>query len=506
MHTKQVSLKTSKEEILKAIDLIVKPIAKTMTPMGSNVLFRDKNGRAVTTNDGATIAEHINPKDELQAIIVDAIVDASKQTEFEAGDATSTTVLLTGNILKLFINNDYDKNEFIKSLEHVKDSYINELEKIRIGGNGKELTDDELYKVAYVSANNNKEIAELSVDVVKKAGEYGSIGFDSTGSKPDINFKEGFIIHDAVPNAIFMTDSSGVNYEQTAIFITDETIFFGEDLNVIIKGAVDSGVTDIILVSSNFQAKTPEILVKTQQQNNGVNILPLQIENKDIINDLGAYLNVPVYNKSLGRVKEETIAEYIGTTDKIEGNMSYILIKSVGDSETKTNRIKLIESLEETDETKQRLASMTSGIVTLTVGGDTPIEREERFRRFEDSIKATQMATKHGYLPGGGSAMWYIQRNLLREMWWDTYSDIAETIGLSNVKQIQANTGIDFIYMITGHTYQGLNANTGEIVDMKEEGIYDSYKAVEQSLLNAVSTSIQLISAMSNTIIINDNE
>lgn len=505
MNTKQANLKTNKEDILNAINLIVEPIANTMSPKGSNVLFRDEQGNPVTTNDGATIAQYIKPKDELSRIIVDSIVAASKQTESEAGDATSTTVLLTGNILKLFIEGEYEKNEFIDSLVRVKDLFIKELEKIRIGGNGIDLSDDELHKVAYVSANNNKEIADLTVDVVGKAGEYGSIVFDVNSSEPNVKFDEGFIIPSAVGNSIFMNKGSYVDYEEMAVFITDDTLFFSEDLNIIIEGALRSGIKDILIVSNNFQAKTPEVLMKVQQDNNDINVLPLQIESKDVIHDLGGYLRCPVYTRSLGRVKVDTIGDYIGGSSKVGGNMQLIVIDSIGDSMEKQERIELIKSLDQTEDTKRRLASMTSGIVTLSVGGDTQLERIERKLRFEDSILATQKAMVYGYLPGGGSAMlnsYYGISIKYMDKENKLFNKITETIGKTNIKQIFKNCGIDFY--IPHDINLGLNANTGEVVDMKEAGIYDSYKAVEQSLLNAVSTSVQLISAMSNTIIIND--
>lgn len=510
MNTKQANLKNNKNEILEAIKLL-EPIAKTMSPKGANVMFRTDTGDIIITNDGATIVKHIKPKDELQRMIVDAIISASEHTNKEAGDATSTTVLLTTKILELFIDQSDTVShfDFIKELNIVKDLYITELESMRIGGDGLVVTDD-LKKVAYVSANNDHEIADLSVDVVTKAGTHGLISFDVKSQESGVKFEEGFIVPGAVPNPVFLNKGSYLDYEMMNVFITDDTLFFDTDINIIVGDAIKDGIKDILIVSSNFQAKTPDLIkgIHTNPEND-INILPLQIESKDKIADLASYLGVKLHTRSYGKVKDETIGDFMGHTSKVSGTMDLVIIESNGDHDVKNGRIKMLESLEQTEDVKSRLASMTSGIVTLSVGGDTDLERMERKLRFEDSILATQKAMIYGYLPGAGSSMLRAYHSIGNGLMADeddtrSYS-IAQTIGTANAVQIQENSGIEWMSSVYDNgVYGALNALTGEVVDMKEEGIYDSYKAVEQSLLNAVSTSVQLISAMSNTIIIRD--
>ena len=497
MFTKNCNLKNNKEEILEAIETILQPIAHTMSPRGSNVLMRDDKDNPLVTNDGATICKFIQPKNELQRLIIDTIIQSSRQTEKEAGDGTSTTILLIGVITKLFIQGEYKHYEFIRELESVRDDILEKLEEMKLGG--EDITKDELRKVAYVSANNDKEIADISVDVVTKAGDYGIINIDVKSQKPSVKYDEGFIKYNAIPHSAFLNNKTSLLYNDAIIFITDGVFFFNEDVNLLVK-ELSALNKNIVVVANKFQAKTPELLLNVQQSDNDINILPLEFENVEEIYDLAAYVGAQVFSKNSGRVKEGIVSEYSQPISKVHGNMNMVVVNQEKVPAERNERIDFLKSLDETNEDdtiKARLASMTSGVVTLAVGGGTEVERIERKLRFDDAILATMKAKAFGYLPGAGSAM--------ASLAGEDKSSLYNAIALANIYQIHLNCGLEYHSKDYG-VFESVNANTLEKENMIDAGIFDSFKAVEQSLLNAVSTSIQLISSMSNTIIINDEE
>jgi chaperonin GroEL len=495
MYTENCNLRFDKDDIIEAIETIVTPIAKTMSPRGGDVLFRGADGEPIITNDGATISNNFKPKNELQALIIDTIVKASKQTEKEAGDATSTTILLIGKILMSFINSEMSHFDFISSLKDIEVYLLSELERIKIDGSKKE----DLLKIAYISSNNDKDIAEMSVDVISKAGEFGTVNIDMNSQKPNIKFDGGFIKIGAIPSTEFLNKGTHLMYERSAIFITDGTLFYNEDINIIVQELAKQH-KDIIIVANKFQGKTQDLLLNIQSSENGINVLPLQFDNTEEIKDIAAYIGCPIFSKTSGRINQNDVFSFIGSTDMVSGNMARVIINKDEEPETRSKRIDTLRSMyneSEDIEIKYRLSSMTSGVVTLAVGGNSVIERNQRKLRFDDAILATSKAKIHGYLPGGGTAL----HSIYLKSPSDYLGSLMYEICTANIKQIHENCNKEF----TGQydEYNGLDAATLETVNMLEAGIFDSYTAVEQSLINAISVSIGLISAMSNTIIIN---
>ena len=160
---------------------------------------------------------------------------------------------------------------------------------------------------------------------------------------------------------------------------------------------------------------------------------------------------------------------------------------------------KLVEDSPDDKKLEERLARLTSGMVTIKVGGSTAIEVNERIYRYEDSVNATRSATEHGYLVGGGMALF----NSFKEK--DHHKDIVSSFRKfceGNVRQIAENCGehADSIVKLVG--VNGYNANTGDVEDLLSSGVIDPYKVTEMAVRNSISVANALIS--SNYIIINE--
>lgn len=502
MYTVNCNLEKDRQRILDAIDKILIPIANTMSPYGGNVLLRDNNDKPLITNDGATISRFIQPKDELERLIIDAIIESAEHTNQIAGDGTSTTILLNGTILKSFILGDKNHFQFNKELKEYEQLILGSLEEQRLGGENLE----DIRKVAYVSANNDAEIAEIAVDVVDKAGKYGVVKYAFTEEKTYVQSDLGFIIPGAIPHKMFYNHPTHLEQGTTGIFITKSSLFSQEEINIIVSLLVKCGYENIIIVANDFTGKTQELISSIQQdEKNKLSVIPIKIGNKDIIDDLGAYIGIPVYDKGQKKISEESISNSIGQIDSISGTLDLVVINKNEAPESREEHIKYLQSLlskDKNDESlKQRIASMTSGVITLHIGGATDLEKKDKFLRFQDAIVASTNAIEYGYLPGAGSSMLQAYKQI------ESTSPLLKEICLANLKQICKNSGVNFesIYEQLDTYGTSYNAKTGQVENMIESGIYDSYRAVELSLKNAVSTSIGLISAMSNTIIIKED-
>ena len=509
-YTKNNNLDTNREDIIEAVDSILKPIANTMSPQGSNVIFRGNNGKIISTNDGATIAKVISPKSELQKIIVDIIVEASENTNKLEGDATSTTILLTGTLIKHYIeySDSYGSPyEFIKQLRESRNYILENLKNQKI-----EPTEGLLKKLAFISANNDSSIADVAYDVATKAGEYGIVGYNMENSNTEYSFDEGYIVHDAIPHPMFVNNKPKEVFSNVGIFATTMQMFHQEHLDTILKEYKEVGYKTVLIISPSFQAKVPDMISEiVNNKELGLHIVPIEIEDENIIGDIAAYSGVHLYTKGLGTPTPDKIKRHIGSVDLVTATMSFIVIKKNNNenNEKLKQRVTLLQSYlnegKDKDKTKMRLASLTTGIVTLSPGGSTDVERVERQLRFDDAIRAVHRATSFGCLPGGGVALKDIYTEFANMNPDDIKQKIIESVCLANIRQIMHNCGEgNVVYLEKGFGFNALTGVNG--IKMVDAGIVDSYSAVEQALRNSFSTAEQLVSAINNNIITHEHE
>jgi len=92
--------KDIRDRIISGLDFIANPVISTLSPRGNNVLIEDDNGQHLMTNDGVTIAKNLSSSDEIEESIINIIKEASLRTNSEAGDGTTTTVLLSSVLIR----------------------------------------------------------------------------------------------------------------------------------------------------------------------------------------------------------------------------------------------------------------------------------------------------------------------------------------------------------------------------------------------------------------------
>ena len=171
-------------------------------------------------------------------------------------------------------------------------------------------------------------------------------------------------------------------------------------------------------------------------------------------------------------------------------------------------RIKSIKKELETDKDdkslKERLASLTNGMVTIKVGAHTQIQLNERIFRYEDAINATRAAMRDGYLVGGGLAL---QKAYNPKQHPVEYQAAFKKFCEANIRQIAENCGKHVESILKGTEAcqnQGFNALTDTIENLLDAGVIDPLKVTEMAVNNAVSIVGEII--CSNYLIVNELE
>ena len=494
-------IKSRKEvmpQINNAIRLITEPVIATLSPLGRNTLYEDGSGAINQTNDGVTIARQIGSDDPVEQAVIETIRQAALATNRDAGDGTTTTTLLAGVLtsggLKLVdegVNPIILAREFrefgAKVLAHIKP--------IKIDG------EKDLLNIARISSNGDEEIAKQVVDVVNTAGEDGLVFLEPSNKDHTVIEKDtGFIVDGGLFAPEYAQNQGMVaSFEDCHVLICDKRIYYEEEAETILRTAIESGINQLVIVARDFIGKSVNVFSANHQKNPAIKLILVKDTNakendSKSLTDLATYLNGTLITEKTGKLVDNLKVEDFCRSKKVYANPGRAVILNDGlpNPELDKRVASLKEEKEKDDENKEvqrRLAALTSGMVTVKVGGQTLIEVQEKLFRFEDAINATRSAMKYGYLPGGGVALMgaFVPDEHNQEL-----VSLFRRFCEAPIRQIAKNSGLheqsilDGVRPVMG---VGYNAKTGMFEDMIRAGVIDPYKVLELAVKNAISVA-----------------
>jgi chaperonin GroEL len=181
---------------------------------------------------------------------------------------------------------------------------------------------------------------------------------------------------------------------------------------------------------------------------------------------------------------ETTIVDGAGEKDQIAGRVEQIR-REINNTDSDYDREKL----------QERLAKLAGGVAVIRAGAATEVELKERKHRIEDAVRNAKAAVEEGIVAGGGVALIQAGKAAFDSLTLNgdeaTGANIVKVAISAPLKQIAINAGLEpgvvaekVANLPSGH---GLNAATGEYVDMLATGINDPVKVTRSALQNAAS-------------------
>ena len=181
---------------------------------------------------------------------------------------------------------------------------------------------------------------------------------------------------------------------------------------------------------------------------------------------------------------ETTIIEGAGDADQIQGRVNQIRAE-IEKSDSDYDREKL----------QERLAKLAGGVAVIKAGAATEVELKERKHRIEDAVRNAKAAVEEGIVAGGGVALAQATAVAFDKLELEgdeaTGANIVRVALEAPLKQIAINAGLEGGVVAekvrNSETGWGLNAATGEYVDLIAAGIIDPAKVTRSALQNAAS-------------------
>jgi chaperonin GroEL len=520
--------KEANEKIYEGVKKVSDAVVSTLGPMGRCAIisrcFPSQNGMQYympfSTKDGVTVARNITLDDQIENTGANFVKQASEKTMLDAGDGTTTTVLLAKVILEKgleLVNAGANPHELKKGIDAAVSHVVAELKKMAVPIDG---DIEKIRQVATVSANNDNAIGDLIAEAFSKIGSDGVIDIEESKSeKTEIVISEGIKIKRGWESQYFITNKAKNECELTDpyILLYDKKIStiaqFGEALAPLISDgkqllivcpeADGEALAALAMNASNGSFKS--CIIKCPEFGD---------KQREVMEDLAAITGATYISDEKGRALKTVTVNDLGKAKKVvvSKNETSIISPSGNKKEIKNllDNLKMDltkASIEEQEQINNRIARLTGSVAVLYVGAATEVEMKEKKDRCDDAVRATKAAISEGYIAGSG--MGFINATLVLDLNSPLYEGMKLIAGIKDapLKQICSNAGVDYNVIRdkiqdrrTENISIGYNAKTDTVENLIEAGIIDPVKVLRCSLENAASVAAMILT--SNTLIV----
>ena len=503
--------------VTETLDMMATIVGTTLGPGGRACLLERDGMAPICSKDGCTVVKALGLADAEANTIIEAAKEISINTAKEAGDGTTTAIILANAIVKsgqkfLIDNPKYNPQRLARELRECYDMVIVPyLAKAAIPVT----TDTELRNVARISANGDEQVAQVVVDAIMAAGDDGTILLEEgQGRDTTVDTVDGYIITTGLKEhgqigPIFINDRAHqqVKLDNGHVFLYDGSL---NDLKVpgLIQEAI-AGVdgsydgTPIVIMAHEFADPVMDRFAKSMK--GGVMIIPVKTPRSGVPNgasmflhDMAAYSGAKVHDA--GSVHELT-EDHLGKFDSIKVNMYETFLSCTPAPEDLEKRIEELKAIEEAafsefDKSFLRasIAKLTGGVSTIWVGGASDLEVREKKARVEDAVEAVRSAQAEGVIPGGAVVSMKLS-NIISSMGHkQSWSILAEALQIP-FETLMLNCGED-PSELRGQCDTSLSqdlpkivfdANEHSFVEPFEAGIIEPAKVCRVSIGNALS-------------------
>ena len=507
-----------KEEARRAMERGMNKVADTvgitLGPKGRNVVLDKKYGSPTITNDGVTIAKEFELEDPFENMGAQLIKEVASKTNDVAGDGTTTATVLARAMVREGIKNvAAGANGMLirKGIESATETVVEQLKKQAVRVKEHSM----IAQVASISAND-KAIGELIAEAMGKVGEEGVITVEDSKSfgtsletVEGLQFDKGYIS----PYMITNPDRMEAVLEDSNILIVDGKISSVKDMLPVLEKIVQLG-KPLLIIAEDIEGEALATLVVNKLrgilQVVAVKAPGFGDRRKAMLQDIAVVTGATVISEEVGMKLENADTTVLGGAKKIKVTKEdTTIVEGKGDSKNikdRASQIKkeLADSTSEYDKEKlqERLAKIVGGVEVIQVGAATETEQKELKHRIEDALNSTRAAVQEGIVAGGGVALVECTKELdkqIAKLEGDirTGAMIVRKSLTEPLHLISSNAGLQGDVIIekvkTLKTGQGLDATTGEYVDMIKAGIIDPVKVTRTAVQNASSIAAMVL-------------
>ena len=491
----------------RGMNVLADAVKVTLGPRGRNVVLEKKWGAPTITNDGVSIAKEIELDDPWEKIGADLVKEVAKKTDDVAGDGTTTATVLAQAMVREGLRNvaaGSNPMSLKRGIEKAVTAISDELLKMAKPVETKE----QISATASISAADTT-IGEMIAEAMDKVGKEGVITVEESNTFGlELELTEGMRFDKGYISAYFVTDTDRMEtvMEDPYILIANSKITNIKDLVPILEKVMQTG-KPLVIIAEDVEGEALSTLVVNKIRGTfksvAVKAPGFGDRRKAMLQDIAILTGATVISEEVGLKLDQTTVELLGSARKVVvSKEETTIVEGSGDAEQIKGRVNQIRAeIEKSDsdydreKLQERLAKLAGGVAVIKAGAATEVELKERKHRIEDAVRNAKAAVEEGIVAGGGVALLHASKGAFAKLKLTgdeaTGGKIVEYAVESPLKQIAINAGLEGGVVVEKvrslETGFGLNAATGEYVDMIKSGIIDPAKVTRSALQNAAS-------------------
>ncbi|MBA8949893.1 chaperonin GroEL [Actinomadura namibiensis] len=491
----------------RGMNQLADAVKVTLGPKGRNVVLEKKWGAPTITNDGVSIAKEIELEDAWEKIGAELVKEVAKKTDDVAGDGTTTATVLAQALVREGLRNvaaGANPMSLKRGIEAAVERVSQELSKL-----AKDVeTKEQIASTASISAGD-VQIGEMIAEAMDKVGKEGVITVEESNTFGlELELTEGMRFDKGYISPYFITDTDRMEavFEEPYLLIVQGKVSANKDLVPVLEQVMQTG-KPLVIIAEDVESEALATLlvnrIKGVFKSVAVKAPGFGDRRKAMLGDIATLTGGQVVSEDIGLRLESTTLDMLGRAKRVVVTKDETtLVDGAGDAGEIAGRVNQIRAEIETTDSdydreklQERLAKLAGGVAVIKAGAATEVELKERKHRIEDAVRNAKAAVEEGIIPGGGVALLQASNGAFEKLELEgdeaTGANIVKRALEEPLKQIAVNAGLEGGVVVEkvrnltpGH---GLNAATGEYVDMFEAGIIDPAKVTRSALQNAAS-------------------
>jgi chaperonin GroEL len=491
----------------RGMNALADAVKVTLGPRGRNVVLEKKWGAPTITNDGVSIAKEIELDDPWEKIGAELVKEVAKKTDDVAGDGTTTATVLAQALVREGLRNvaaGSNPMALKRGIEKAVDAISAEL----LAMSNPVKTKEQIAATASISAADTT-IGDMIAEAMDKVGKEGVITVEESNTFGlELELTEGMRFDKGYISPYFTTDTDRMEavLEDPYILIANSKITNIKDLLPILEKVMQSGKT-LVILAEDVEGEALATLVVNKIRGTfksvAVKAPGFGDRRKAMLQDIAILTGATVISEEVGLKLDATTMDLLGRARKVVvAKEETTIVEGAGDAEQIKGRVNQIRAeIEKSDsdydreKLQERLAKLAGGVAVIKAGAATEVELKERKHRIEDAVRNAKAAVEEGIVAGGGVALLQAAKVAFEKLKLTgdeaTGARIVEVAIEAPLKQIAVNAGLEGGVIVEAVRNKpvgtGLNAATGEYVDMIKAGIIDPVKVTRSALQNAAS-------------------
>ncbi len=497
----------ARQKLLDGINKLSNTVKQTLGPKGKCAVFR--TGNIIFSLDGVTVAKQIELKDPVEAIGCDLVKEIAEKTDREAGDGTTTAILLAQLILKEGLKAmiaGVDRIGVKKGIAKALEIAVKTIKKISRPIKKKQ----EMANIGTISSRDT-EIGNIVADILNKVGQKAIVAVEESnvlGLHKEIvkgmQFEQGWIS----PYMMTHQGRGEAVLEKPYILITSQALQTNQEIIKMLEKISTTDSKTLLVIADDVAGEALATLIINKMRGMmkiaAVKTPGFGKDKMGRLEDIAVVTGGKLVSEDVGMKVEDVEIEDFGRADKvIVTKEQTTIIGGKGKKSAMKKRVAELKEMIKKEKSEynqemiaQRVAKIQGGVAIIKVGTISPQENKEKRYRIEDAVNATKSAMEEGIVPGGGMCLIECAEEIEKAS--SKEKDFSVKMGMDILKeaikepasQIIRNAGGKpdaILAKVMESKSTGYNSEKGEYVDLVKEGIIDPAKVVRTALENAVS-------------------